>query len=63
MIIPFLKHITKIQNQRGKVKYFVVYFQKKGDKYQVLLNSTCKCNRILINNLLIIRTQKVAFIS
>ena len=37
MIIPFLKHITKIQNQRGKVKYFVVYFQKKGDKYQVLI--------------------------
>ena len=37
MIIPFLKHITKIQNQRGKVKYFVVYFQKKSDKYQVLI--------------------------
>ena len=37
MIIPCLKHITKIQNQRGKVKYFVVYFQKKGDKYQVLI--------------------------
>ena len=31
--------------------------------YQQKLNSTCKCNRILINKLLIIRTQKVAFIS
>ena len=34
-----------------------------GKEQMYMLNSTCKCNRILINNLLIIRTQKVAFIS
>ncbi len=26
MIIPFLKHITKIQNQEAKVKYLVNYY-------------------------------------
>ena len=32
MIIPFLKHITKIQNQRGDVKFFVVFFRQKREK-------------------------------
>ena len=36
MIIPFLKHITKIQNQRGDVKFFVVFFSTKTRKRRLI---------------------------
>lgn len=33
MIIPFLEHITKIQNLRAKVKCLVIYFYGKAIIY------------------------------
>ena len=30
IITSLLEHITKIRNQRGKVKYFAIYFRRKA---------------------------------